>query len=388
MSQNLIELLKRHGDGDGRNGTRRSAEGGRRARRGDRRRPPAGRGADRAARGDRLRRLDVLRRPDPAAREAARPRVHGHRVLGGGLRRPRRDGSSRSSAPRSTAARTTASVALVETVCLGFCHSSPSFRDGDVVDAGPGALERVLAGAPVEAPEPEWESALDEPVLLQPGDWSGLRRALAELTPEAVLEEVKAANLRGRGGAGFPAGMKWEFARNAPATPKFIVVNGDEGDPGSYIDKLPDGAEPGAAARGHGDRRLRRRRGARATSTCAPSTRARSPPSTRPCERAYDERPPRRRHLRQRLLLPRPRRRKAPARTSSARRRRSSTRCTGCAAWSPRGRRFPPSAATTRCRRSSTTSRRSATRRSSRATVPRRTRRSAPARRPARSSSA
>ncbi len=128
-------------------------------------------------------------------------------------------------------------VALQETVCLGFCHSSPSFREGNVVDAGPDALDRILAGAPVEAPEPKWESALDVPVLLQPGDWSGLRRALTELTPEAVLEEMKAANLRGRGGAGFPAGMKWEFARNAPATPKFIVVNGDEGDPGSYIDK-------------------------------------------------------------------------------------------------------------------------------------------------------
>ena len=128
-------------------------------------------------------------------------------------------------------------VALQETVCLGFCHSSPSFREGNVVDAGQDALERVLAGVPVEAPEPKWESALDVPVLLQPGDWSGLRRALTELTPEAVLEEMKAANLRGRGGAGFPAGMKWEFARNAPATPKFIVVNGDEGDPGSYIDK-------------------------------------------------------------------------------------------------------------------------------------------------------
>ena len=128
-------------------------------------------------------------------------------------------------------------LSLTETVCLGFCHASPSFREGDVVDAGPGALERILAGEAAEAPEPKWESALDEPVLLQPGDWSGLRRALTELTPETVLEEMKAANLRGRGGAGFPAGMKWEFARNAAATPKFIVVNGDEGDPGSYIDK-------------------------------------------------------------------------------------------------------------------------------------------------------
>jgi NADH:ubiquinone oxidoreductase subunit F (NADH-binding)/NADH:ubiquinone oxidoreductase subunit E len=128
-------------------------------------------------------------------------------------------------------------LSLGETVCLGFCHSSPSFRDGDVVDAGPGALQRVLSGTAVPAPEPEWRSVLDEPVLIRPGDWSGLRRALAELSAEQLREEVKAANLRGRGGAGFPAGLKWEFAYKNPAEEKFIVVNGDEGDPGSYIDK-------------------------------------------------------------------------------------------------------------------------------------------------------
>ena len=128
-------------------------------------------------------------------------------------------------------------LSLTETVCLGFCHSSPSFREGDIVDAGPGALERVLAGQLSPADEPDWSSVLDEPVLLQPGDYSGLRRALLELTPEGVVEEVKTANLRGRGGAGFPAGLKWEFARKSAGSPKFIVVNGDEGDPGSYIDK-------------------------------------------------------------------------------------------------------------------------------------------------------
>ena len=128
-------------------------------------------------------------------------------------------------------------VSLTETVCLGFCHSSPSFREGDVIDAGPGALDRVLGGEMRAAAEPEWESVLATPVLTRPGDYSGLRRALSELTPEQLLEEVKAANLRGRGGAGFPAGLKWEFARNAAGSPKFVVANGDEGDPGSYIDK-------------------------------------------------------------------------------------------------------------------------------------------------------
>jgi NADH:ubiquinone oxidoreductase subunit F (NADH-binding)/NADH:ubiquinone oxidoreductase subunit E len=129
------------------------------------------------------------------------------------------------------------SVSLAETVCLGFCHSAPAIRDGDTIDAGPGVVDRVLAGTSRPAVEPEWQSVLDEPVLIRPGDWSGLERALRELTPEGLLEEVKAANVRGRGGAGFPAGSKWQFARAAEGAQKFIVANGDEGDPGSYIDK-------------------------------------------------------------------------------------------------------------------------------------------------------
>jgi NADH:ubiquinone oxidoreductase subunit F (NADH-binding)/NADH:ubiquinone oxidoreductase subunit E len=129
------------------------------------------------------------------------------------------------------------SVSLAETVCLGFCHSSPAIRDGDRIDAGPGVVERVLGGASAEASEPEWTSVLEEPVLTRPGDWSGLAHALTALEPEELLAEVKQADARGRGGAGFPAGHKWEFARRSPGEQKFIVANGDEGDPGSYIDK-------------------------------------------------------------------------------------------------------------------------------------------------------
>jgi NADH:ubiquinone oxidoreductase subunit F (NADH-binding)/NADH:ubiquinone oxidoreductase subunit E len=129
-------------------------------------------------------------------------------------------------------------LSLGETVCLGFCHAASSVRDGDTVDAGAGAVGRVLSARTRPAPEPTVRSTLDEPVLLRPGDFSGLRRALTELTPERWLESVKAANLRGRGGAGFPAGAKWGFARSAPGAQKVVVVNGDEGDPGSYIDKV------------------------------------------------------------------------------------------------------------------------------------------------------
>ncbi len=69
------------------------------------------------------------------------------------------------------------------------------------------------------------------------GGYSALAKALTQMTPEEVLQEVKRANLRGRGGAGFPAGAKWETTRNAPGVPKYVVVNGDEGDPGAYMDR-------------------------------------------------------------------------------------------------------------------------------------------------------
>ena len=129
------------------------------------------------------------------------------------------------------------SVSLVETVCLGFCHSSPAVRDGETIDAGPEMTTRVADDAARPAPEPAWRSLLPEPVLTDPGDWSGLRRALTELGSDELLKQVEAAKVRGRGGAGFPAGTKWKFTKGATGDQKFIVANGDEGDPGSYIDK-------------------------------------------------------------------------------------------------------------------------------------------------------
>ncbi len=67
--------------------------------------------------------------------------------------------------------------------------------------------------------------------------YAALSKVLAEMTPEEVLEEVKKANLRGRGGGGFPAGIKWEGSRNAPDDIKYVIVNADEGDPGAYMDR-------------------------------------------------------------------------------------------------------------------------------------------------------
>ena len=69
------------------------------------------------------------------------------------------------------------------------------------------------------------------------GGYRALVKALFEMTPEQIIAEVKGAGLRGRGGAGFPTGVKWEAARNAPGDPKYVVVNCDEGDPGAYMDR-------------------------------------------------------------------------------------------------------------------------------------------------------
>jgi NADH:ubiquinone oxidoreductase subunit F (NADH-binding)/(2Fe-2S) ferredoxin/Pyruvate/2-oxoacid:ferredoxin oxidoreductase delta subunit len=69
------------------------------------------------------------------------------------------------------------------------------------------------------------------------GGYSALAKALGQMTPEQVVEMVKESNLRGRGGAGFPAGKKWEFARKSPGNSKYVVVNADEGDPGAFMDR-------------------------------------------------------------------------------------------------------------------------------------------------------
>ncbi|MDI3538244.1 MAG: NADH-quinone oxidoreductase subunit [Bacillota bacterium] len=69
------------------------------------------------------------------------------------------------------------------------------------------------------------------------GGYSALAKVLGEMTPEEVIAEVKKSGLRGRGGAGFPTGLKWEFCRKAAGEPKYVVCNGDEGDPGAFMDR-------------------------------------------------------------------------------------------------------------------------------------------------------
>ncbi|GAB6272998.1 MAG: NADH-quinone oxidoreductase subunit NuoF [Smithella sp.] len=67
--------------------------------------------------------------------------------------------------------------------------------------------------------------------------YQALAKVLSEMTPEAVISEVKKAGLRGRGGGGFPTAIKWEGVRRAHGEPKYVIANGDEGDPGAYMDR-------------------------------------------------------------------------------------------------------------------------------------------------------
>jgi NADH:ubiquinone oxidoreductase subunit F (NADH-binding)/(2Fe-2S) ferredoxin/NAD-dependent dihydropyrimidine dehydrogenase PreA subunit len=67
--------------------------------------------------------------------------------------------------------------------------------------------------------------------------YQALGKALVEMTPELVIEEMKKSGLRGRGGGGFPTGLKWEFARKNKGDQKYVVCNADEGDPGAFMDR-------------------------------------------------------------------------------------------------------------------------------------------------------
>ncbi|NJD56677.1 MAG: NADH-quinone oxidoreductase subunit NuoF [Nitrospirae bacterium] len=69
------------------------------------------------------------------------------------------------------------------------------------------------------------------------GGYAGMKKILSGMTPDEVIAGIKASGLRGRGGAGFPTGVKWEACRKAPGDAKYIVCNADEGDPGAFMDR-------------------------------------------------------------------------------------------------------------------------------------------------------
>ena len=76
------------------------------------------------------------------------------------------------------------------------------------------------------------------------GGYSDLAHAIREMSPEEVCEEISRSGLRGRGGAGYPTGLKWHLVRKAPGERKVVVANGDEGDPGAYMDRTLMESDP------------------------------------------------------------------------------------------------------------------------------------------------
>ena len=82
------------------------------------------------------------------------------------------------------------------------------------------------------------------------GGYQSLKKALLKMTPEQVIEEVKDSGLRGRGGAGFPTGRKWEFCHKAHGEKKYAICNADEGDPGAFMDRSILEADPHAVIEG------------------------------------------------------------------------------------------------------------------------------------------
>ena len=77
-----------------------------------------------------------------------------------------------------------------------------------------------------------------------------LEKVLSSMSPEQVIDEIKKSNLRGRGGAGFPTGKKWELCRSAIEHPKYIICNGDEGDPGAFMDRSVLESDPHSVIEG------------------------------------------------------------------------------------------------------------------------------------------
>jgi NADH-quinone oxidoreductase subunit F len=82
------------------------------------------------------------------------------------------------------------------------------------------------------------------------GGYKAMKKALESMTPEAVIEEVKTSGLRGRGGAGFSTGQKWEFARRASGEQKYVICNADEGDPGAFMDRAVLEGDPHSVIEG------------------------------------------------------------------------------------------------------------------------------------------
>ncbi|MCK5083119.1 MAG: NAD(P)H-dependent oxidoreductase subunit E, partial [Candidatus Omnitrophica bacterium] len=149
---------------------------------------------------------------------------------------------------------------LEHTPCIGMCDQAPAILINDVVytNLAAGKVKEIVAQLKKDADPQKLVTDLGDGnnahelvrsmvnnSIQKTGDVifaereaeSGLKKALS-MKPEEVINEVKASKVRGRGGAGFPAGMKWEFTRAAQGDRKFIICNADEGEPGTFKDRV------------------------------------------------------------------------------------------------------------------------------------------------------
>jgi NADH-quinone oxidoreductase subunit F len=157
----------------------------------------------------------------------------------------------------------TGTFSLEEVECMGACTGAPAMQvnydfyenlDPDKVDA---ILEQLQDGKRPE-PVPVISGALHDrhpaevavvskhfgipgvhriEVYLKHEGYQALERALKQMTPEQIIDEVKKSSLRGRGGAGFPTGLKWSFVPKGSSKPKYVLANGDESEPGTSKDR-------------------------------------------------------------------------------------------------------------------------------------------------------
>ena len=164
-------------------------------------------------------------------------------------------------------------VTLTEVECLCACEMAPMAQLDErfvgPIDGGSVAtlIQDALGepGNPESTPEPEPYICSDGPVLStrfkdSEGTWfdgyvadagyAASRQVLTSMTPDQVVEEVSRANLRGLGGAGFPASRKWSFIPKDSTQPKYLVVNADEGEPGTFKDRYILERDPHALIEG------------------------------------------------------------------------------------------------------------------------------------------
>ncbi len=172
-------------------------------------------------------------------------------------------------------------VELKKVGCIGMCHNEPiveieaddgtyTYGNLEADDVDELVEKHLVQEVPYEeklitSPSEEYDyfSKQHKTVLRNSGKidpesieeyiekdgYEGLKKAL-DMEPEEIIETIKESNLRGRGGAGFPTGVKWGFAKNAESDEKYLICNADEGDPGAFMDRSVLEGDPHAVLEG------------------------------------------------------------------------------------------------------------------------------------------